>query len=175
MEEKELEKQFNTITISEQEVKKENLLEDLPNLDDLLKTEKDVKIEADLKGLTNVEPRKLEENRTFKSKQDEKRIFMKKRLKLATTIYICVAVLLFGFVIFNTATLAILNKGINSNSNTINVETEIVKTLENISQNPEDPSSTIEISLNEPRDYNDDTKELTLWDKISILFRNIFG
>ena len=33
----------------------------------------------------------------------------------------------------------------------------------------------IEISLNEPRDYSDDIEELTFLDKMTILFRNIFG
>ena len=95
---------------------------------------------------------------------------------MATAVYICVAVLLFGFVIFNTATLAILDRGINSNTNTINTESEIVKVLEDNAEIPSDPTlPPIEISLNEPRDYSDDTEELTFLDKITILFRNIFG
>lgn len=178
MEEKEFETVTKTQIATEQETKTEDLLGDLPRLEDLLKSEKEIKSTAgtELKGLKNVEPDSVEQNRTFQSKQDEKKAFVKKRLKLATAIYICVAVLLFGFVIFNTATLAILDRGINSNTNTINTESEIVKVLEDNAEIPSDPTlPPIEISLNEPRDYSDDTEELTFLDKITILFRNIFG
>ncbi|HJD05869.1 MAG TPA: hypothetical protein IAB72_03215 [Candidatus Onthoplasma faecipullorum] len=178
MEEKELETITKTEIATEQETKKEDLLGDLPRLEDLLKSEKEIKTNTntELKGLQKVEQNKVEENRTFQSKQDEKKAFVKKRLKLATAVYICVAVLLFGFVIFNTATLAILDRGINSNTNTINTQSEIVTVLENNTETPADPTNPpIEISLNEPRDYSDDTRELTFLDKLTILFRNIFG
>ena len=36
-----------------------------------------------------------------------------------------------------------------------------------------DPSGEIQISLNEPRDYSDDKKELTFLDKLTILFMHI--
>lgn len=177
MEEKELETIAKTEIATEQETKKEDLLGDLPRLEDLLKSEKEIKTitNTELKGLKKVEQNKANENRTFQSKQDEKKAFVKKRLKLATAIYICVAVLLFGFVIFNTATLAILDRGINSNTNTINTESEIVAILEGDATSTDPTNPPIEISLNEPRDYSDDTRELTFLDKMTILFRNIFG
>ena len=178
MEEKEFETITKTQIATEQETKNENLLGDLPRLEDLLKSEKEIKSTtgSELKGPENVLPDSADLNRTFQSKQDEKKAFVKKRLKLATAAYICVAVLLFSFVIFNTATLAILDRGINSNTNTINTESEIVKVLEDNAEIPSDPTlPPIEISLNEPRDYSDDTEELTFLDKMTILFRNIFG
>lgn len=178
MEEKELETVTKTQIATEQETKNEDLLGDLPRLEDLLKSEKEIKsmTSTELKGLKNVEPDSVEQNRTFQSKQDEKKAFVKKRLKLATAVYICVAVLLFGFVIFNTATLAILDRGINSNTNTINVESAAVEAYRELEDGTTEPTSPpIEISLNEPRDYSDDTEELTFLDKMSILFRNIFG
>ncbi len=179
MEGTELEKRVNTATEVEQEkveeTKKDLSLDDFPRLEDLLKSEKEVKQNTELTGLTDAEPSRAEENRAFKSKQDEKQKFVRKRLKLITSVYICVAVLLFGFVIFNTATLAILNKGINSNTNTINTQSEIVKAIEVTPETPDPENPAIEISLNEPRDYSDDTKELTFLDKLTILFRNIFA
>ena len=178
MEEKEFETVTKTQIATEQETKNENLLGDLPRLEDLLKSEKEIKSTTgtELKGLKNVEPNSVEQNRTFQSKQDEKKAFVKKRLKLATAIYICVAVLLFGFVIFNTATLAILDRGINSNTNTINTESAAVEAYRELEDGTIEPTSPpIEISLNEPRDYSDDTEELTFLDKMTILFRNIFG
>ena len=82
MEEKEFETITKTQIATEQETKNENLLGDLPRLEDLLKSEKEIKSTTgtELKGLKNVEPDSAELNRTFQSKQDEKKAFVKKRL-----------------------------------------------------------------------------------------------
>ena len=52
---------------------------------------------------------------------------------------------------------------------------------ENLDSNEENATSELptkgefQRSLNEPREYSEDKKELTWLDKITILFRNIFG
>lgn len=174
----ELEKQTITQTETrvEQEQEQDLALDSLPRLEDLLKSEKEIKPAPELKGLTQAKQDSATENRVFKSKEDEKKSFVKKRVKIVSAVYICVCALLFGFVIFNTVSLAILGKNINSNTNTIKAETEHVEYLENGTQQPVPPDGQqIEITLNEPRDYSDDTKELTFFDKLTILFRNIFG
>jgi len=82
--------------------------------------------------------------------------------------------LLLGFVISNIATLAILDKSITTNTKTIqSKKDEIVKVLEE--SEPGTEIGDFQISLNEPRDYSEDKKELTWLDKITILFRNLFS
>lgn len=163
-----------TETITEPSVEKTRL--DLPSIEDLLKSEQEVATSIpDIKGLKRVEPNLATEDKTFKRKEDEKKTFLKRRLKLVTAIYIGVLSLLLSFVGINIATLAILNRDINTNTATIQAESGKVEIYENNAVDPEAPIGTIEISLNEPRDYGDDNKELTFLDKITILFRNIFG
>ena len=82
--------------------------------------------------------------------------------------------LLLGFVITNIATLAILNKNIITNTETIQSAQQELVVEETL--HPElDKQPEYQISLNEPRDYSEDKKELTWLDKITILFRNIFS
>lgn len=176
--EREKETNTNTITESEQVIKKENLLNDLPNVNDLLKSEQEIKASTTptLKGLKSVEDLNHVENKTFTKKSDKKKELIKRRVKVLTGVYIAVASLLFAFVGINLITLAILNRDINSNTNTIDAQTQAVATIEN-SIEPDAPPTgeDITITLNEPRDYSDDDQELSFLDKLTILFRNLFG
>lgn len=164
-----------TATITEPSIDRTTRLEDLPSIDDLVRSENEVATKPEIKGLKAVEPNLATENMTFKRKADERKTFLKKRQKLVTAIYIGVATLLLGFVLINVATLAILNKDINSNTATIQAESGKVEIYENDAATPDDPTGMLEISLNEPRDYGADKKELTFLDKITIVFRNIFA
>ena len=158
-----------------EEKAREIRFEDLPRLEDLLKSEKEIKSNQELKGLKQVEEKTLPEDKPFTMKQDEKKTFVKKRIKIFTGVYIAVAALLLTFVGINIATLTIMDRDINSNANTIQSQSQIVDMYEEFNTPNADPAGTIEISLNEPRDYSDDTKELTFFDKLTILFRNIFS
>lgn len=154
----------------------EKKLEDLPRLEDLLRSEKEVKPAPVLKGLKRVENNTLEENKTFKSKDDEKKQIVRKRVKLFTGIYISIVALLLSFVGVNIATLTIMNRDINNNANTIQGQSEqIIDIYQDGLTDVTDPSTSIEVSLNPPRDYGDDKQELTFFDKLTILFRNFFG
>ena len=175
--ETEKETNANTIIATESGVEKKNetRLDDLPRLEDLLKSETDVKPVQELKGLKKVENNTIEENKTFKSKEDEKKTVVKRRVKLMTGVYIAVVALLLGFVGINIATLTMMNRDINNNANTIQSQSQQIDIYEGLSPDIGDPSSTIEVSVNPPRDYGDDDQELTFFDKMTILFRNIFG
>lgn len=175
--ETEKETNANTIIATESGVEKKNetRLDDLPRLEDLLKSETDVKPVQELKGLKKVENNTIEENKTFKSKEDEKKTVVKRRVKLLTGVYIAVVALLLGFVGINIATLTMMNRDINNNANTIQSQSQQIDIYEELSPDIGDPSSTIEVSVNPPRDYGDDDQELTFFDKMTILFRNIFG
>ncbi len=170
-------KESSTITLVEQDTKttNENLLDSLPRLEDLLKSEQEIKQAPELKGLEKVQEDTLSENKVFKRKEDEKKAFFKRRFKLLTGVYIAVAALLFTLVGANAITQVLLTRDINSNANTIQSKSEQVTILESIPGEEPNPSGVINVTLNEPRDYSDDTKELTWMDKITILFRNLFS
>lgn len=154
----------------------EKRLEDLPRLEDLLRSEKEVKSPPELKGLKLVDNNTLEENKTFKSKEDEKKLIVRKRVKLLTGVYISIVALLLSFVGINIATLTIMNRDINNNANTIQGQSEqIIDIYQDGLTDVSDPTTSIEVSLNPPRDYGDDKQELTFFDKLTILFRNFFG
>ena len=165
-----------TTTIIEPKIEPMTRLEDLPSLDELKRSETEVivKTEPQIQGLKKVEQTFATEDKVFKRKEDEKKVFLKRRLKIVTGVYIGVLTLLLGFVGVNLATLVILNKDINSNTNTIQVESARIEMIEGATELPTDPTSAITISLNEPRDYGDDKKELTFLDKITIMFRTLF-
>ncbi len=175
--ERELEAQVTTSTATETQVKADfsSGLEDLPRLEDLLKSEKEIKSEKKLEGLTAVKQQTSAQDRPFARAEDKKKVLVKRRLKTITGVYTCCIALLLAFVGFNLVTLVNVNKDINTNTKTIQSQVESVQIMENELQAPTGPNGEFTISLNEPRDYSDDTKELTFFDKISILFRNLFG
>ncbi len=175
--EKEKESRTETMVDSEQAVKKESVLNDLPDLSDLLKSEQEIKVSSlpTLKGLKQAEDATLSENKVFTKKSDEKKALIKKRVKVLTGVYIAVATLLFAFVGINLVTLAILNRDINTNADTV-IETQLQIAMEDTPSADAPPTGEdITITLNEPRDYSDDEQELTFLDKLTIIFRNIFG
>ena len=176
--EEELEREESVSIQTETQTSVENetrsMLNSLPRIEDLRKSEQEVKINTEVVGATQVEQKTMVKDRVFTRKSDEKKVHLKKRLKIVTVVYTSVVALLLGFVISNIATLAILDKGINTNTKTIqSKKDEIVKVLEE--SNPGKEIGNFQISLNEPRDYSEDKKELTWLDKVTILFRNIFG
>ena len=166
----------NTATLIEPKVEHVTRLEDLPSLDELKRSEIDVVVKKDpeIQGLKKVESTLAAENRVFKRKENEEKVFYKRRLKLVTGVYLSVLALMFSFVVINLVTLAIMNRDINSNANTIQVESARIEMIEGATEIPTDPSSAITISVNEPRDYGDDDKELTFLDKLTIMFRTLF-
>lgn len=175
--ERQKETSANTITENEPEVKQtpETRLDDLPRWEDLLKSEQELRPAPELKGLKKVENDTIEDDKTFTKKQDEKNVLVKRRVKILTSIYIAVAALLLTFVGVNAVTLIMFSRDINSNANTIQSKSEQVEIWEDHIDTPQMPSDSIEVSLNPPRDYGDDSRELTFFDKLTILFRNIFG
>ena len=164
--------QTETQTSVNQETKQ--TLDSFPRIEDLRKSEQDVKIKTQIDGTTQVEQRTQAKDRVFKKKVDEKKVYLKKRLKIVTAVYTSVVALLLGFALANVATLANLEKDITTNTQTIqSKKDQIVQVLEE--SNPGQEIGAFQISLNEPRDYSEDKKELTWLDKITILFRNLFS
>lgn len=171
--EQELEREVEIAT--EIKTEQKTSLDDLPCIEDLLKTEKEVKTEKTLEGLTAVKKEVVTENRTFARQVDEKKAFVKRRIKTVTCVFSAVVTLLLAFVGINIVTLINLNKDINSTTSTIKSESVAVDIYKEQASQAVPPTGSYEITLNEPRDYSDDDKELTMLDKISIIFRNLFG
>ena len=168
--------QIPTVTETQNETKIGlESLTNLPKIEDLLRSEKEVKSAPEIKGLKKVENSTLPENKTFTLKQDENKAFVKKRVKVLTTVYISVACLLFGLVFANAITLAVLSGRQNSNTNTIKSRSEQAEMYKTLPEEENSVLGSFTYSINEPRDYSDDTKELTFFDKLSILFRNLFS
>lgn len=171
MEEENLQPEVTTETKVEQQ--KEETYDDMPKLEDLLKSEQELKSAAELKGLKQVEDDTVQEYKTFTRKEDEKKVFVKKRLKLLTGVYVAVLSLLLLFVGANAITLINTNREINNRTIEIQREEGVVQGLEQGANDVGTPM--LDITLNEPRDYNDDTRGLSFMDKLIILFRNLFG
>ncbi len=175
--EREKEVKTETAVENEQEIRSNSLLDDLPDVNTLLKSEQEIKsnLTPNLKGLKQADSLTGSENKEFTKKSDQKKALIKKRVKVLTGVYIAVATLLFAFVGVNLVTLALLNRDINSNANTIDSQTTAVTIYESQQETSEPTGEDITITLNEPRDYSDDEQELSFLDKLTILFRNIFG
>ena len=170
----EMEQEVNTQTISSETKKEETSLDSLPRLEDLLKSEKEVQPAKELEGVTEVEKTTFFEQNPFAKKEDKKAPLLKKRVKIVTGVFASVITLLLAFVGVSTFTLASLHKQINTNTETIQTQQQELTDLVN-TVNPADPASVLEVTLNEPRDYYDDKKELTILDKLTIMFRSLFG
>lgn len=175
----ELQPELNTEQTTETvvETKTETRLSDFLRLEDMLKSEKEVKQNTEIKGLEKASGETLAEDRTFARKKDEKKVYIKRRLKIVTGVYVAVVSLLLAFAGVNVATLA--TQGGNSHTNDIAI-TQLTGEVENASEDINEEMlnqgvAPFTVSLNEPRDYSDDNKELSFLDKVTILFRNIFG
>lgn len=173
-EELQKESQGETIVKTETNTQTESAFENLPRLEDLLKSEKDVKVATELKGVEKVKKETAVENRTFARVEDEKKILLRRRLKIITSVYVSVVALMLTFVGVNLATLVMLNKDIDDSVKTYQVEQTKLEMVEKTT--PANPTGEeITITLNTPRDYSNDEKELTFWDKLTIVFKNMFG
>ena len=164
--------QTETITSVEEE---KQTLDSLPRIEELRRSEQEVKVSTEIQGTTQVKQQTQAKDRVFKRKSDEKKVLFKKRLKIVTAVYTTVVALLLGFVITNIVTLSVLDKSITANTETIQtIQKEIDATK---LENPEIAGENINlpIDINPPRDYSEDEKELTFLDKLTILFRNIFS
>lgn len=176
MEEEQIQQQTESVGTSTQTIEKveqATKLDDFPRVEDMRNSEKEIKTQTQVEGATAIEKETQTQDRVFVKKSDQKKALYKKRLKIVTVVYANALALLLAFVGVNIATLARLDKKITTNTETIQTQIEQIEVLEQA--NPNAPTGNYQISLNEPRDYSEDKKELTFLDKLTILFRNLFG
>ena len=176
-EEFEVQESVSVQTETQTSVKEETkqTLDSLPRIEELMRSEQDVKINTEIQGLTQIEKKTQVKDKIFTRKVDERKVYLKKRLKIVTAVYTAVVALLLGFVITNVATLSQLDKQITTNTDTIQAQKAQIEQVLQDKQIGESVGGFPNWSVNEPRDYSEDKKELTWLDKITILFRNIFS
>ena len=146
--------QTETVTSVEQ---KTQSLDSLPRIEDLRKSEQEVKINTQVEGTTQVEQKTLAQDKVFTRKVDERKVYLKKRLKIVTAVYTSVVVLLLSFVIANIATLAILDKSVTTNTKTIQ-STQQQVIIEEATNTTGESVGNFQISLNEPRAHHPRTE-----------------
>lgn len=176
MEEEQIQQQTESVGTSTEvleKVEQEKKLDNFPRIEELRKSEKEVKTNTQIEGATELKTETEFEDRMFVKKADQKKALYKKRIKIVTSVYTTAMVLLLAFVGVNIATMASLQKDITTNTQTIQSQQEQIEMLEQ--NTPGASTGNFHISLNEPRDYSEDKKELTFLDKVTILFRNLFG
>lgn len=149
-------------------------LDSFSNFETLRKSEHEVKFNTEIEGTTQANSDTQVKDRIFTRRSDEKKVHLKKRLKIVKVVYTTVVTLLLSFVVANIVTLAILDKSTTKNTDTIQSAQQQIQ-IEEAIESPGENLGEIQISLNEPRDYSEDKKELTWLDKVTILFRNIFS
>ena len=176
MEEEQIQRQTESVGTSTEvleKVEQEKKLDNFPRIEELRKSEKEIKTNTQIEGATELKTETEFEDRMFVKKADQKKALYKKRIKIVTSVYTTAMVLMLAFVGINIATMASLQKDITTNTQTIQSQQEQIEMLEQ--NTPGASTGNFQISLNEPRDYSDDKKELTFLDKLTILFRNLFG
>lgn len=176
MEEEKNQSQAESVGTSTQvmeKIEQETKLDNLPRVEDLRKSETEVYKAKEIEGVSEVDKVTKPQDRIFVRKSDQKKALYKKRIKIVTSIYATAVTLLLAFLGVNIATMAMLNKEVTTNTNTIQSQQQQIEVLEQVPENT--PIGDYQISLNEPRDYSDDKKDLTFLDKLTILFRNLFA
>jgi len=151
-------------------------LENLPRYEDLIAPE--VNQEVKLDNLQEVNTLPFFETKTIKKEKVEENPVRNKRFKIAASCFAVVGVLLLSLVLINGVSLALLNRDIKDNQKDITTLTEEVTDLEQEfdkvnASNGEAEKVGYKLAL--PRNYPDDTSELTWFDKLSIFLMKLFG
>lgn len=151
-------------------------LENLPRYEDIIAPQTETKLDnmQEMNQLpffeTKVKPK--EESSTDK--------VHKKRFKILVSCFAIVGVLLSALVLINGVALAMLKKDINDNRKDITTLTQEVTQLQEQSFDVDnsliqDGAEKVGYKLALPRNYPDNTADLTWFDKLSIFLMKLFG
>ncbi|MFQ6752506.1 MAG: hypothetical protein ACLRFL_02980 [Clostridia bacterium] len=160
-------------TSTSEKVEETTKLDSLLRLEEMRRTEKEVRTAPAIQGVSEVESEVDFDTKEFAKKSDQRKAFLKKRLKVVTGVYLSVVAMLLVFVVVNLFTLNTMSGLIEDNTKVITEQQQLLdgKTIVDSTLD----GAQIEVNLNPPRDYDDEKVELTFLDKITILFRNLFG
>ena len=147
-------------------------LENLPKYEDIIAPKQEVKFQ----GLQEVNNLPFFVTKPKPKQEVETKSPQQKRFKIVTSCFAVIGVLLLSMVVINGVALAVLNKDIKDNQKEITTLTQEVTELQNQKiDNLTGTAENIKYKLALPRNYPDDTSELTWFDKLSIFLMKIFG
>ena len=152
-------------------------LENLPRYEDMIAPE--VKTNTKLDNLQEVNQLPFFELKS-KPKQEEKPdTSHQKRFKIAVGCFAAIGIFLLSLVAINGVALAMLQKDIKDNQKDIATLTEEVTELQNqgfdIDSSLNGEAKPMPYKLALPRNYPDNTADLTWFDKLSIFLMKLFG
>ncbi len=153
-------------------------LENLPRYEDMIAPE--IQPETQIKDMKEVNNLPFFETKPKQKEEIKPNNTHQKRFKIAVGCFAVVGVLLSALALINGVSLALLQKEITDNNKDIATLTEQVTELQQ--QEIDIDSSLVEgggekvgYKLALPRNYPDDTSELTWFDKLSIFLMKLFG
>ncbi len=125
-EESERELEINTTTEQVENEKKQ--LDNLPRFEDISKSETITQTNIDIPNTT--ETKTIVQDKFFTKKEDEKKVYLRKRVKLVMFLYLIIVIALMTLVGVNIATLVNQGNTIKNNEKTINDQIEQITLLE---------------------------------------------
>ena len=165
---------------------------EIENMQEFLLENQDIKLEnlpryEDMIQPTTIQPTELDNMQEvntlpfletkFKTKEDPKdNKVAKKRFKIVASCFAVVGVLLLGLTMINGVTLALAKGQKTNNQKEITTLTQEVEELKgDVDDMVSGDAEKIRYKLALPRNYPDDTSELTWFDKLSIFLMKLFG
>lgn len=151
-------------------------LENLPRYEDLIMPE--IKQEVKLDNLQEVNTLPFFETKTKIKEETPTKTAHQKRFKVATSCFAVIGVLLISLVLINGVSLALLTNETKTNQKDITALTQEVTELEqeyNLANSSGEGAEKISYKLALPRNYPDNTADLTWFDKLSIFLMKLFG
>jgi hypothetical protein len=151
-------------------------LENLPRYEDMITPE--VKQDVKLDNLQEVNTLPFFEPKKVKKEETPVKSVHQKRFKVAVGCFAIISVLLLSLVLINGVSLALLTRDFKDNQKDITTLTQEVTELEeefNVVNANTAEADELGYKLALPRNYPDDTSELTWFDKLSIFLMKLFG
>lgn len=182
-----MDEQNQKFTMVEKDLKIENMqefllehqdikLENLPTYEDLIAPE--VKQDVKLDNLQEVNTLPFLEPKVVKKEQTPTKKTNQNRFKIALSCFAVVGVLILAMVLVNGVSLALLGSETKSNQKDIATLTEEVADLKNefeLNNSLGQDAEKVGYKLALPRNYPDNTADLTWFDKLSIFLMKLFG
>ncbi|MBQ7880358.1 MAG: hypothetical protein IJ358_00750 [Clostridia bacterium] len=170
--EKELEiENMQEFLLENQDIK----LENLPRYEDIIAP----KTETKLEGMQEVNQLPFFETKVKPKEEIPTKTVHQKRFTIAVSCFAIIGVLLLSLVAINGVALAMLNKDVKDNQKDIDALTEEVAQLQNqgfdVDSSLTGDAENVSYKLALPRNYPDNTADLTWFDKLSIFLMKLFG
>ena len=150
-------------------------LENLPRYEDLIQPE--IKEDIKLDNLQEVNTLPFFEPKQKKMEQPQMKSVHQKRFKIVSSCFAVVGVLFMSLALVNGVSLAMLANTSKDNQKEITTLTQEVEELEflNNADGEIDNAEKVGYKLALPRNYPDNTADLTWFDKFSIFLMKLFG